>query len=433
MNASGRRAAVIGLLLIATLVAVLVAVVSFGAPREQPPLAASATPTSTAVSTIASATPATSPTATTASPPTQPAATSDPTIGQYLKAEVQRWQPTGTTLVAVAHESTRRPGGGTQAGGLAFIAVPLDGSPTTRLLSAPLGNGFDISQNGALFVLAVQVNDSSSRLALWDARNNVSTWLTPLESGVILRGPTFSPDSSSVTFGKSKADVGQGSAGDLGLFRVRLTTRDVTPVHAPARQPFFSSPVDHVSDGTLYWSRVYEGGSLEALLASGTERTFADCANYQSWRETSPRVLALPGGCGTGFKGAELILWNDVTGEKRTIAGSASELVTAADWNPEGNAIVAVVSQASGGSPATLVTIDVSGGQRKVISGTEHASRVLWLRAGITYTYAQPDASGFGTKPPYEVRVSPVAGGAQRTLLTSPDPIPWLRFVTGSP
>ncbi len=192
-----------------------------------------------------------------------------------MKPEVQRWQATGTTLVAVVHESTRRPGGGTQAGGLAFVAVPTDGSPTTRVLSAPLGNGFDISQNGALFVLAVQVNDSSSRLALWDARTNVSTWLTPLESGVILRGPTFTPDSSSVTFGKSKADVGQGTAADLGLFRVRLTTRDVTAVHAPVRPPFFSSPVDHVSDGTLYWSRVYEGGSLEALLAAGTERSFA--------------------------------------------------------------------------------------------------------------------------------------------------------------
>jgi hypothetical protein len=88
---------------------------------------------------------------------------------------------------------------------------------------------------------------------------------------------------------------------------------------------------------------------------------------------------------------------------------------------------------ASAGSPATLVTMDASGGQRKAIPGTEHAARVLWLRAGITYTYAQPDASGFGTKPPYEVRVSPVAGGAQRTLMTSPDPIPWLRFVSGSP
>lgn len=427
MSSSGRRAILVGLILLATLIAVLVAAVSFGGPREQPPIAASATPTGTAVS------PATSPAASPASTPTQPAATSDPTVAQYLKPEAQRWQPTGTTLVAVVHESTQRPGGGTQAGGLAFVAVPTDGSPTTRLLSAPLGNGFDISQNGALFVLAVQVNDSSSRLALWDARTNVSTWLTPPESGVILRGPTFTPDSSSVTFGKSKADVGQGTAADLGLFRVRLTTRDVTLVHAPVRPPFFSSSVDHVSDGTLYWSRVYEGGSLEALLASGTERSFADCANYQSWREASPRVLVVPGGCGTGFRGAELILWNDVTGDKRTIAGSASELFTAADWNPEGNAIVAVMGPASGASPATLVTMDASGGQRKTIAGTDHASRVLWLRAGIAYTYAQPDASGFGTKPPYEVRITPTAGGAQRTLLTSPDPIPWLRFVSSSP
>jgi hypothetical protein len=350
-----------------------------------------------------------------------------------LKPEVQRWQPAGTTLVAVVHESTQRPGGGTQAGGLAFVAVPTDGSPTTRLLSAPLGNGFDISQNGALFVLAVQVNDSSTRLALWDARSNVSTWLTPMENGVILRGPTFSNDSNFVIFGKSKADVGQGAAADLGLFRVRLSDRGVGQLHAEVRSPFFSIPIDHVSDGTIYWGRAYEGSSLEVVLPSGSERAFGDCANYQAWREAAPRVLVVPGGCGTGFRGAELILWNDVNGEKRTIAGSSSELVTAADWNPDGNAIVAVMSPASGAAPATLVTMDASGGQRKTLAGTEHASRVLWLRAGITYTYAQPDASGFGTKPPYEVRITPAAGGAQRTLLTSPDPIPWLRFVAGSP
>jgi hypothetical protein len=427
LNTPGRRTAVLGVIVIAILV-VVVAALSFGVPREQSP-AASVTPTGTATSPATS--PATSQAASPAATPTQPAATSDPAVAQYLKPEVQRWQPTGTTLVAVVHESTQRPGGGTQAGGLAFVAVPTDGSPTTRLLTAPLGNGFDISQNGALFVLAVQVNDSSSRLALWDARTNVSTWLTPLESGVILRGPTFSPDSSSVTFGKSRADVGQGTAADLGLFRVRLTTREVALVHAPVRAPFFSSPVDHVSDGTLYWSRLYEGGSLEVLPASGTERSFADCANYQSWRAASPRVLVLPGGCGTGFRGAELILWNDVTGDKRTVAGSASELFTAADWDPDGNAIVAVMSPAS--SPATLVTMDASGGQRKSLGGTDHASRVLWLRAGIAYTYAQPDASGFGTKPPYEVRITPPAGGAGRTLLTSPDPVPWLRFVSSAP
>jgi hypothetical protein len=419
LNTSGRRTAVLGVIVVATLIVVAVAALSFGGPREQPPVAASATPTGTAASP--------------ASTPTQPVATGDPTVAQYLKPEVQRWQPTGTTLVAVVHESTQRPGGGTQAGGLAFVAVPTDGSPTTRLLTAPLGNGFDISQSGALFVLAVQVNDSSSRLALWDARTNVSTWLTPLESGVILRGPTFTPDSSSVTFGKSKADVGQGTAADLGLFRVRLSDRVVSEIRPPVRPPFFSSAVDHVSDGTLYWARVYEGASLEVRLPSGAERSFADCANYQSWREAQPRVLVVPGGCGTGFRGAELILWNDMNGEKRTVAGSASEPFTAADWNPDGNAIVAVMGPASGASPATLVTMDASGGQRRAIAGTDHASRVLWLRAGIAYTYAQPDASGFGTKPPYEVRITPPAGGAQRTLLTSPDPIPWLRFVSSSP
>jgi hypothetical protein len=429
MSPSGRRAIPV-LILLAMLIAVLVVAVSFGGPREQPQIAASATPSGTAISPTTS--PTTSAPASPASTPTQPAATGDPTVAQYLNPAVQRWQPTGTTLVAVIHESTQRPGGGTQAGGLAFMAVPTDGSPTTRLLSAPLGNGFDISQNGALFVLAVQVNDVSSRLALWDARSNVSTWLTPMEDGVILRGPTFSNDSNSVIFGKSKADVGQGAAADLGLFRVRLSDRGVDQVHAAVRSPFFSIPIDHASDGTIYWGRAYEGSSLEALLPSGTERAFADCANYQAWREPTPRVLVVPGGCGTGFRGAELILWHDVTGEKRTIAGSTSELFTAADWNPDGNAIVAVMGPASG-APATLVTMDPSGGQRRTIAGTEHASRVLWLRAGIAYTYAQPDASGFGTKPPYEVRITPAAGGAQRTLLTSSDPIPWLRFVTGSP
>lgn len=432
MNASGGRAGVLGLILLATVVAVALAL-SLGAPREQPPVVASVTPTSITASTSTGASPTPPAPASTGSSTPQPAASSDPTVAQYLAPQVPRWQPTGTTLVAVVHENTKRPGGGTQVGSLAFVAIPLDGSPTTRLLTAPLGNGFDISQTGALFVLAVQVNDVSSRLALWDARSNTSTWLTPLENGVILRGPTFSPDSNSVTFGKAKADVGQGAAPDLGLFRVRLSDRAVSEVHAAVRQPFFSTPAEHVRDGTLYWGRAYEGASLEVLLPSGAERSFADCAIFQSWRETAPRVLVVPGGCGTGFRGAELILWNDATGEKRTVAGSASEPVTAADWNPDGNAIVAVIGHASAGFPATVVTMDASGGQRKAIPGTEHAARVLWLRAGITYTYAQPDASGFGTKPPYEVRISPVAGGAQRTLLTSPDPVPWLRFVTGSP
>ena len=431
MNASGRRAAVIGLILLATLA--LVVAVSLGGARDQPPVVVSATPTSTAASTSTSASATATPPASIGSATTQPAASNDPSVAQYLTPQVQRWQPTGTTLVAVVHESTQRPGGGTQAGGLAFVAVPLDGSPTTRVLTAPLGNGFDISPSGALFVLAVQVNDSSTRLALWDARSNVSTWLTPLENGVILRGPTFSPDSTAVTFGKAKADGGPVSSGDLGLFRVRLSDRVVSQVRAAVTPPFFSSPIEHVSDGTLFWARVYEGGSLEVTLPSGAERSFGACANYQSWRQAAPRVLVVPGGCGTGFKGAELILWNDSSGEKRTIAGSATELINAADWNPDGNAIVAVMSPASAASPATLVTMDADGGQRKAIAGTEHASRVLWLRAGITYTYAQPDASGFGTKPPYEVRMSPVAGGAQRTLLTSPDPIPWLRFVSGTP
>lgn len=410
------------------LVAVLLLAFLFVAPRVQPPVAVSATPTSAA----ASPTMTPSPVSTGSASP-QPVMTSDPTVSQYLTPHVQRWQPTGTTLVAVVHENTDRPGGGTQVGTLAFVAIPLDGSPTTRLLSAPLGNGFDISTSGALFVLAVQVNTVSSRLALWDARANVFTWLTPLENGVTLRGPTFSPDSSSVTFGKARSDVGQGTAADLGIFRVRLNDRVLSQVRAPTRQPFFSVPVDHVADGTLYWGRAYEGASLEAVLASGDERSFADCASYQSWRAVAPRVLVVPGGCGTGFRGAALILWNDASGEKRTVAGGASEPVTAADWNPDGNAIVAVIGQASGGSPPTLITMDASGGQRKAIPGTEHAAHVVWLRAGVTYTYAQPDASGFGTKPPYEVRLTSTDGRTQRTLLTSGDPIPWLRFVTGSP
>ena len=214
---------------------------------------------------------------------------------------------------------------------------------------------------------------------------------------------------------------------------MRLSDRGVDQVHAAVRSPFFSIPIDHVSDGTMYWGRAYEGSSLEVVLPSGAERAFADCANYQAWREATPRVLVVPGGCGTGFRGAELILWHDVTGERRTIAGSTSELFTAADWNPDGNAIVAVMSAASGAAPATLVTMEASGGQRRTIAGTDHASRVLWLRAGIAYTYAQPDASGFGTKPPYEVRITPTAGGGGRTLLSSPDPIPWLRFASTSP
>lgn len=427
MTASGRRAILTALAVLA-LVAVLVLAFLSVAPRAQPHVAVSATPASAAAS------PTTTPSPVSTGPASpQPVITSDPTVSQYLTPHVQRWQPTGTTLVAVVHENTDRPGGGTQAGSLAFVAVPLDGSPTARLLTAPLGNGFDISPSGALFALSVQVNDVSSRLALWDARANVVTWLTPLENGVTLRGPTFSPDATSVTFGKAKPDVGQGAAADLGIFRVRLSDRVVSQVRAATRQPFFSSPVDHVTDGTLYWGRAYEGVSLEVVLASGDERSFADCASYQSWRAAAPRVLVVPGGCGTGFKGAELILWNDVSGEKRTVAGGASELITAADWNPDGNAIAAVIGPASGGPPASLVTMDAGGGQRMAIPGTEHAARVVWLRAGIAYTYTQPDASGFGTKPPYEVRLTSPDGRTQRTLLTSAAPIPWLRFVTGSP
>lgn len=384
-------------------------------------LGAVASPVATASAPPSATTPA-SPTATL----TVAAATSDPSVAPHLKPLVQSWRPATTTLLAIVHENTRRPGGGTQGGDLTLVEVPTDGRPSTRILTAPLANGLDISADGRFVVVAARIDDNTSRLALWDAWTNASRWLAPAEAGATLRNPILSADATFVYFGKAKG-------ADLGLFRARLSDGQVSAVRGPVQPPFFSVPQRHVVDGTLFWGRAYEGASLEALRPAGEERSFGECAFFQSWRPDAPRVLVVTGLCGTGARGGDLYLWDEVSSSKIKLVDRASELAVGADWDPEGKRIVVAVRPGSrGDTPAALATTDARGDDRKALVGTEHAGPPLWLRAGIAYAYAQPDASGFGTKPPYEVRIIQPDGSGLRTLFSASGPIVWLRFVTGS-
>lgn len=354
-------------------------------------------------------------------------ATSDPSVMPHLRPLVQSWRPATTTLLAIVHENTRRPAGGTQGGDLTLVDVPTDGRPSTRILTAPLANGLDISADGRFVVVAARIDDNTSRLALWDAWTNASRWLAPAEPGAILRNPILSADATFVYFGKAKGEA------DLGLFRARVSDGQVSAVRAPVQRPLFSVPQRHVVDDTLFWGRAYEGASLEALRPSGEERSFGECAFFQSWRPDAPRVLVVTGLCGTGARGGDLYLWDEASGSKIKLIDRAAELAVGADWDPEGKRIVAAVRAGAGGdAPAALVTTDARGDDRKTLVGTEHSGPPLWLRAGIAYAYAQADASGFGTKPPYEVRIVQPDGSGLRILFSASDPIVWLRFVTGS-
>ena len=95
-----------------------------------------------------------------------------------------------------------------------------------------------------------------------------------------------------------------------------------------------------------------------------------------------------------------------------------------ADFDPTGTRIViAAYARIGGIKGSALNLIDLNGGNRTVISGSEGAQQVLWFRAGIVFTRKSASA---GT----DVLLIQPAGGTPVTLYSAPGEIGKLTFVS---
>ena len=120
--------------------------------------------------------------------------------------------------------------------------------------------------------------------------------------------------------------------------------------------------------------------------------------------------------------------WDDIAGTKKTLLGpgiaGSPDGVYGADFDPTGTRIViAAYARIGGIKGSALNLIDLNGGNRTVISGSEGAQQVLWFRAGIVFTRKSASA---GT----DVLLIQPAGGTPVTLYSAPGEIGKLTFVS---
>ena len=219
---------------------------------------------------------------------------------------------------------------------------------------------------------------------------------------------------------------------DLGIWRIRADGTQNTLIRKADGKYAGVVLRGLTPDGSaLGWAYVRAGGSVAVFdLVTGTDRVFDDTtsASVETWRVARPRALVLVGGGGAGPPPGTLVLWDDVSGTKKTLLGpgiaGSPDGVYGADFDPTGSRIViAAYARIGAIDGSALNLIDLNGANRTVIAGSEGAQQVLWFRAGIVFT--RKSASG-GT----DVLFIQPAGGTPVTLYSDPGQIGKLTFVS---
>jgi hypothetical protein len=337
-------------------------------------------------------------------PPSTPTAapTSDATAAAFFTTHTTGWRPAGATLVVSEMKFT-----GAGPNDLTVVAVPADGSATTRLVTMRENPLPAMRPDGGALAVAV-----GRGLALWDTSGAVR-WLVPPDAAVASGNPVWSPDGAYVYFGRWKMSAAGDFGEDLGIFRVRPDGSDLRNIvggQPPGQQPPLISVPRMVTKQTiLIWGRAYEGASVEVLdLATGRQRSYGGVADVAAWRDTQPRAL-IQGCTNTGCRG--LVLWNDETGAKQQVLSDEVQ-VQGADYAPTGGRMVVAQRTTEWG----LDVIDGTSVAR--IAGSTNAQWPRWVDAGIAYLWGPTD-NGIGVIAS-EIRiVAATGGGTPRTLYKS--------------
>lgn len=366
-----------------------------GPVATQPSPSSSASPSATLA-----ATPSPSPTPT---PTATAAPTSDPTAAAFFTTHTKGWRPVGATLVVSEMKYT-----GPGPSDLTIVAVPVDGSAPTRLVTMRENPLPAMRPDGGALAVAV-----GRGLALWDTSGAVR-WLVAPDAALASGNPVWSPDGAYVYFGRWKMSATGDFGEDLGIFRVRIDGSDLRNAVAgqPAGQspPLVSVPRMVTKQNILIWGRAYEGTSVEVLdLATGRQRTYeGGVGDVAAWRDTQPRAL-IQHCTNTGCRG--LVLWNDETGAKQQVLSNDAQ-VQGADYAPAGGRMVVAQRTTEWG----LDIIDGSSVAR--VAGSTNAQWPRWVDAGIAYLWGPTD-NGIGVIAS-EVRIVAASGGAApRTLYRS--------------
>lgn len=408
-------AAMIGL---AAVTGALVALVLSGGPRfsearasERPSASRSAAPT-------ASPTPRATPSPTERPSPSATPSPAPSAVGldTLLRPAVGRRVPSGTTLL-IAQSSG--------LDGTTLVAATPSAGPALPLASFGRNGGWQVRADGVVLAVSLEVSPDRARIATLNLRSGAVAWLTPDEPGVRQATPIWSADGSLLYYASSRGST------DLGIWRIRSDGTQPTPIRKPEGTAAGVLLQGLTPDGSgLVWSYVRAGGSAAVFdLVTGTDRVFDDttAANIVAWRVARPRALVTVGG-GAGQPPGALVLWDDVSGTKKTLLlrdlPGSPDGVYGADFDPTGTRIViAAFSRIGDIEGSALNLTDLNGSTRTVITGSEGAQQVLWFRAGIVFT--RRTATG-GT----DILLVQPTGGTPVLLYAAPGEIGKLAFVS---
>ncbi len=375
----------------------------------QPAQSLAATPSAVATQSPA---PQTTPAPTVApSPKASPVAE----LSALLRALAPSWRPRGTTVILEQSGPLEQ--------GATLVAIPLPSGTPAPIVALGTNAGWDLRVNGTQLVVALQTGARATRLALLDLQKGESRWLTNEDAGSLDRNPVWSPDGAFIYVGRSTQSA------DLGLFRMRADGTELSRIRGPAAGAVTSAPVYATADAVLVFAESTSGRTAIGVLdlqTRGERRLGADGARFDSWRLTRPRALlerlgptSLPDPASAA---AGLLLVDDLAGTTTTLLSSPT---LGADWDPNGTRVVAAARIDSG--PFGLVTMDASGGGGTIVTGSENATRPLWLRAGIVYVW---DAQPGDQTQSREVRLIAPSGGTPRTLYRAEGFIQRIQFVS---
>lgn len=307
-------------------------------------------------------------------------------LGGLLRSLTTGWEPKGETAVL------QQPGG---LDASILIAVPIDGSSPSgsQLLAFGQSAGWDVRPDGSGFAIALLTGPASSRIATWDPRTGISRWVTSDEPGVLQTTPVWSADGRSIYYSALR------SAEDLGIFRIGAAGGGRVRIREPEGNGAELRGLTPDGRG-LVWSRVQAGGSAEILdVVTGVNRAFDPTGDGElaGWRAQQPRALVITGNCCVQSGRGTLWVWDDVAGSRRAIYGSdltPQEGVGSADWDPKGERIVVSVfdTTISRDVSGPLVIMDENASGRTAIAGSEGATGVRWMNAGILYIKGTPTA-----------------------------------------
>ena len=270
-------------------------------------------------------------------------------------------------------------------------AVSLDqGAAPIPLVAISRTTGTAWRADGGALAAGVETGANSSRIAEWEIKTGAVRWITADEPGVRHESPVWSADGTSIYYAAHAST--QTSYTDLGVFRTRIDGSGTTRMHGPDGNG--GMLVGLTPDGErLVWVRIRAGGGVAVLdLETDTNRDFdANSGSYpEAWRAARPRALVISGGCCAGKPGGTLVLWDDLDGSSRVVAGidkTSKVTAGAAAWDPTGTRIAAQLFDISGlNYSASIATMDADGSHRSTISSTDGAGSVLWLREGIVFS-----------------------------------------------